>query len=108
MDSFENKYGSCGMYYTMSIIEGKWKWIILWEIHKEGIIRYNRLKDKLQSIAHKTLSKQLKDLKNSNLIHREQYNVIPPRVEYSLTDEGKTLIPILMLMSEWGNKHIKN
>ena len=106
MDSFECKYGSCGMYYTMSIVEGKWKWIILWEIYKAEVIRYNKLKDNLHPIAHKTLGKQLKELENSKLIHREQYNVIPPKVEYSLTEEGRTLIPILTLMSQWGKQHI--
>ncbi|MEA4826853.1 winged helix-turn-helix transcriptional regulator [Clostridium sp. JNZ J1-5] len=108
MDRFESKYGSCGMYYTMSVVEGKWKWIILWEIYKEEVIRYNKLKDNLQPIAHKTLSKQLKELESGNLIHRKQYNVIPPKVEYSLTEEGKTLIPILTLMSQWGSEHMKN
>jgi DNA-binding HxlR family transcriptional regulator len=107
MKSFESKYGSCGMHYTMSIVEGKWKWIILWEIYKTEVIRYNKLKDKLQPIAHKTLSQQLKELESSNLIHREQYNEVPPKVEYSLTEEGNTLIPILTLTSEWGKKHIK-
>ncbi|AGK97545.1 MULTISPECIES: winged helix-turn-helix transcriptional regulator [Clostridium] len=108
MKDFESKYGNCPMYYTISILEGKWKWVILWEIYEAEIIRYNKLKDILQPIAHKTLSKQLKELENSNLIHREQYNEIPPKVEYSLTEEGKTLIPILNLMFQWGEKHIKN
>lgn len=107
MKSFENKYGCCGMYYTMSIVEGKWKWIILWKIYEAEVIRYNKLEDNLQPIAHKILSAQLKDLESNNLIYREQYNEVPPKVEYSLTEEGKTLIPILTLMSQWGNKHIK-
>ncbi|NOW04725.1 helix-turn-helix transcriptional regulator [Clostridium beijerinckii] len=106
MKSFESKYNSCPMYYTISTIEGKWKWIILWEIYQAEIIRYNKLKDTLEPIAHKTLSNQLKELESSNLIHREQYNEIPPKVEYSLTEEGKTLIPILKLMYQWGEKHI--
>ncbi|MFL0250905.1 winged helix-turn-helix transcriptional regulator [Clostridium neuense] len=107
MNSFEDKYGACGMRYTLSIVEGKWKWIILWKIYKAKVIRYNKLKDSLEPIAHKTLSVQLKELEISNLIHREQYNEIPPKVEYSLTEEGMTLIPILELMSKWGDEHIK-
>ncbi|MZK51404.1 winged helix-turn-helix transcriptional regulator [Clostridium beijerinckii] len=106
MKSFESKYNSCPMYYTISTIEGKWKWIILWEIYQSEIIRYNKLKYTLEPIAHKTLSNQLKELESSNLIHREQYNEIPPKVEYSLTEEGKTVIPILKLMYQWGEKHI--
>lgn len=103
---FENKYGQCPMFYTMSVIEGKWKWVILWKIHEAGIIRYNKLHDELQPIAHRTLSKQLKELEASELIHREQYNEIPPKVEYSLTEEGKTLIPILHLMFQWGETQL--
>jgi DNA-binding HxlR family transcriptional regulator len=108
MKNFESKYGSCSMYYTMSVFEGKWKWIILWELYKAEVIRYNKLKDKLQPIAHKTLSKQLKEMESNNLIHREQYNEVPPKVEYSLTEEGKTLIPILIRMFQWGERHNKN
>ncbi|KNF07655.1 transcriptional regulator, HxlR family [Gottschalkia purinilytica] len=106
MKSFDSKYGRCPMYYTISVLEGKWKWIILWEIYKAEVIRYNKLKDTLQPIAHKTLSQQLKELESSKLIHREQYNEIPPKIEYSLTEEGRTLIPILNLMYQWGEKHM--
>lgn len=70
------------------------------------VIRYNRLREELQPIAHRTLSKQLKELEADNLVHREQYNEVPPRVEYSLTEEGKTLIPILELMAEWGKQRL--
>ncbi|MBP2636534.1 MAG: transcriptional regulator, HxlR family [Firmicutes bacterium] len=106
MEKFNKKYGQCSMYYTLSVLEGKWKWIILWEIYKAEVVRYNKLKDTVQPIAHKTLSQQLKELENSELIHREQYNQIPPKVEYSLTEKGKTLIPILNLMYQWGEQHM--
>lgn len=96
----------CPINYTLSILEGKWKWIILWQIYESGIIRYNRLKYALQPIAHKTLSQQLRELEISNLIHREQYNQIPPKVEYWLTEEGKTLIPVLKIMLQWGKEHM--
>lgn len=105
MNNFDSNYGNCPMYYTMSILKGKWKWVILWKIYKAEVVRYNQLKKNLDPIAHKTLSKELKELESNNLIHREQYNQIPPKVEYSLTEEGKTLIPILNLMAEWGEKH---
>ena len=105
MEKFSDKYEQCPMYYAMSVLEGKWKWIILWEIHKEGVIRYNRLREILKPIAHKTLSQQLKELESDAIVHREQYNQVPPKVEYSLTEKGKTLIPILSLMYEWGKEH---
>jgi len=103
---FGDIYGQCPMYYTLSVVEGKWKWIIIWEIYKAEVIRYNKLKDTLQPIAHKTLSHQLKELENSDIIHREQYNQVPPKVEYSLTEKGKTLIPILNLMYQWGEQYV--
>lgn len=106
--AIHNKYQECPLYYTMSVLGGKWKWIILWRIFSSDVIRYNQLKEKLQPIAHKTLSQQLKELENSGLIHRKQYNEIPPKVEYSLTEEGKTLMPILYQMFEWGKEHMTN
>ncbi len=105
MQNFSDKYEQCPMYYAMSVLEGKWKWIILWKIHNEGVIRYNRLREMLKPIAHKTLSQQLKELESNAIVHREQYNQVPPKVEYSLTEKGKTLIPILSLMYEWGREH---
>ncbi len=107
MDLFENKYGDCGMRYTISLIGGKWKWIILWEIDKLEVIRYNQLKRNLNPITHKTLSLQLKELEINGLIHREQYNEIPPKVEYSLTTEGLSLIPIMEDLAKWGKEHKK-
>jgi Predicted transcriptional regulators len=92
----------CTISYTLSVLGGKWKWAILFLISQDGIVRYGRLKEYLPSIAHKTLSQQLKELELSEIIHREQYNQIPPKVEYSLTEKGKTLVPILQLMSQWG------
>lgn len=105
MEHNEKEGLNCPINYTLSILGGKWKWAILWLISTNGVIRYGRLKENLPSIAHKTLSHQLKGLESNELIHREQYNQVPPKVEYSLTNKGKTLIPILELMSQWGNKY---
>lgn len=102
---FKSEYGHCSLYYTISVVGGKWKWVILWRIHEAGVIRYNRLKDRLRPIAHRTLSKQLKELEAARLIRRKQYGEVPPRVEYSLTEEGRSLIPILELMYAWGQAH---
>ncbi|MDW2798837.1 helix-turn-helix domain-containing protein [Clostridium boliviensis] len=104
---FNNKFGKCPIYYTISKIEGKWKWVILYKLYKLKVMRYSRLWEELQPIAHRTLSKQLKELEADGLVHREQYNEVPPRVEYSLTEDGQTLAPILDLMSEWGAQRIQ-
>lgn len=97
----------CPIMYTISIVGAKWKWAILWRIYAENIVRYGQLKELLPGIAHKTLSQQLKELEQNELIHREQYNQVPPKVEYSLTEKGKTLIPILEQMTSWGKKYRK-
>lgn len=103
---FESRYGKCPIYYTISRVEGKWKWAIVYTLSQFKVIRYNRLRQELEPIAHRTLSRQLKELEADELVYREQYNEVPPRVEYSLTPEGETLIPILNLMSEWGKQRL--
>lgn len=72
-----------------------------------GIVRFNELKKFIGTISYKTLSVTLKDLEADGLVHREEYPQIPPKVEYSLTEKGKSLIPILNAMCEWGVKHRK-
>jgi DNA-binding HxlR family transcriptional regulator len=88
--------------YTLSIVGGKWKWLIVSVLFKNEVQRYGQLKKLLAPITHKMLSQQLKELEAENLILRKEYHQIPPKVEYSLTEKGKTLIPIIQMMSEWG------
>ena len=75
--------------YTLSLISGKWKMVILYLLHEHEIIRYNELQRKIGSITYKMLSSQLKELEESNLINRKAYPSIPPKVEYSLTKRLK-------------------
>lgn len=93
---------TCNMEYTMNKIAGKWKLVILWHIYDKKVIRYGELKKSISKITHKMLSNQLKELADDNLIHKESYHEIPPRVEYSLTEHGKTLIPVMDMLFEWG------
>jgi DNA-binding HxlR family transcriptional regulator len=97
----------CGksIIYTLSVVGGKWKWIILAILFENGVQRYGQIKKSAPAITHKMLSQQLKELESEQLIHRHEYHQIPPKVEYSLTEKGETLIPILRLMSEWGTKY---
>lgn len=92
----------CPLGYTLSVVGGKWKCLILYKLWHNGIQRYGELKREITGITHKMLSQQLKELEAYELIGRKEYQQIPPRVEYSLTKKGETLIPILQLMSEWG------
>ena len=95
-------FDKTGFNYTMSLISGKYKLTILYAIYRFKIIRYNQLKKYLEIISHKTLSTTLKELERDNLIIRKEYPQIPPRVEYSLSKRGETLITILYSMCEWG------
>ena len=94
-----------GFNYTMSLIQGKYKMFILYTLMEFGVVRFNEIQKYIGSITYKTLSSTLKQLEADGLIHREEYPQIPPKVEYSLTERGKSLIPILDQMCEWGDKH---
>lgn len=98
----------CPVAYTLSVLGGKWKWLIIYLLFEHNILRYGELKKHLKGITHKMLSQQLKELDAANLINRKEYQQIPPKVEYSLSEQGKTLLPILNLMCEWGKKNHLN
>jgi len=92
----------CSIEYTLSIIGGKWKTVILWHLGVDGTHRYNELRKLMPGITHKMLSQQLDELEKVGLINRIQFNEIPPRVEYSLTEKGETIMPVLKAMHDWG------
>lgn len=94
-----------GFSYTLSLISGKYKMTILYTLMEFGIVRFNEMQKYIGSISYKTLSINLKELETDGLVHREEYPQIPPKVEYSLTERGKSLIPILDSMCEWGDKN---
>ncbi|MHC1685495.1 MAG: winged helix-turn-helix transcriptional regulator [Clostridiaceae bacterium] len=92
--------------YTLSIINGKWKLKIIYLLACLGTVRYGVIKKSIDGITHKMLSTQLKDLEGENIILRKEYPQIPPKVEYSLTVKGESLIPLIKGMCEWGMKNI--
>ncbi|RKJ02330.1 transcriptional regulator [bacterium D16-54] len=94
-----------GFSYTLSLINGKYKMTILYTLMEFEIVRFNEMKRYIGNISYKTLSSTLKELENDRLIHREEFPQIPPKVEYSLTQRGKSLIPILDSMCEWGDNN---
>ncbi len=94
-----------GFSYTLSLINGKYKMTILYTLMEFGVVRFNEMKRYIGNISYKTLSVSLKELEADKLIHREEYPQIPPKVEYSLTKRGKSLIPILDMMCEWGDNN---
>ena len=94
-----------GFHYTLSLISGKYKMTILYTLMEFGVGRFNELKRYIGTISYKSLSAALKELEADQLVHREEYPQIPPKVEYSLTQRGQSLIPILDEMCEWGDLH---
>lgn len=88
--------------YTLSMIGGKWRLIILYWLVEYDSIRFNELYRKIGSITYKTLSTQLKQMEQDGLVIRKEYPQIPPKVEYSLSDKGRSLYPIMEAMCEWG------
>ena len=99
-----SKY-NCSVEATMDIIGGKYKVIILWHLIKEGTMRFSQLQKAIPQATPKMLSSQLKGLEASGIVERVLYPVVPPKTEYSLTEFGKTLVPIVVSLRDWGNKY---
>ena len=96
-----------GFAYTMSLISGQYKLSILYSLARYNCVRYNELKRYLDPISFKSLTANLKELENCDLIIRKEYPVIPPKVEYSLSKKGESLMPILDELCNWGEKNRK-
>jgi DNA-binding HxlR family transcriptional regulator len=93
----------CPVDLTLSVIGGRWKGLVFWNL-RDGARRYGELKKILIGINDKMLSQVLKELEKSGVVDRKVFEVMPPKVEYSLSEEGKKLLPVMKLMSEWGGK----
>lgn len=96
---------TCPVEATLDLIGGKYKALILWHL-SEGKLRFSQLR-KVITATPKMLTQQLRELETQNLISREVYPVVPPRVEYSLTETGKSLMPILVAMRDWGANYLR-
>ena len=97
----------CPVEATLELIGGKYKALILWHL-SEGKLRFSELKKLLVSATPKMLTQQLRELETQMLVHREVYPVIPPKVEYSLTSLGKSLMPVLAAMRDWGAGYLRS
>lgn len=93
--------------YTMSVIGGKWKLLILYLLSENQVMRFNEIKNRIGSITFRTLSAQLKELEAAGMVNRKEYPQIPPKVEYSLTHKAETILPILEQLCEWGEENQK-
>ena len=98
---------NCPVEATLELIGGKYKALILWHL-AENKLRYSQLRQHISGITPKMLTQQLRELEARQLIHREVFPIVPPKVEYSLTDLGKSLIPILVAMRDWGSDYLRD
>jgi DNA-binding HxlR family transcriptional regulator len=94
----------CPVETTLDVIGGKWKGILLYHLI-DGKKRFNEFRKLYPGITQRMLTLQLRELERDGVIHREVYKEVPPKVEYSLTEFGRTLEPIILLMKDWGEKH---
>lgn len=94
----------CPVTTTLSVIGGKWKLIILY-ILKDEKKRFGEIQKIITGITQKVLTTQLRELESDGILHREVHPVVPPKVEYSLTEHGESLLPIVDAMSSWGERH---
>jgi DNA-binding HxlR family transcriptional regulator len=101
---FNGKSYQCSMELTLDLIGGKWKSLILWHI-AEKTVRFNALRRELHGVTQKMLTQQLRELESDGLLIRKVYAEVPPKVEYTLTDNAKKLLPVLQQLCDWGNEY---
>lgn len=97
----------CPVEAALEVIGGKWKGVILYHLLSETL-RFNELFRLMPGITQRMLTKQLRELEAHNLIERKVYPVVPPKVEYSMTQYGKTLEPVIHALRVWGAQHLQN
>jgi len=102
----EIKNFTCPVEATLHVIGGKWKVLIMWHL-KDTIRRFGELRRMMPGITQKMLTQQLRELENDGLVNRKVYAEVPPKVEYSLTEYGKTLKPVLNAMCRWGTAYLE-
>lgn len=100
--------GECKVETALEIIVGKWKPIILFHLFSNGTMRFSELQRAIPDITKKMLTAQLRELEYHDIVHREVYPVVPPRVEYSITEYGKNMTPVLQAMNDWGVAHVEH
>lgn len=93
----------CAVEVTVAMIGGKWKPIILFHLSEARVLRFGELARKVPQVSDRVLTRQLRELEQDDLVERVVFAQVPPRVEYNLTDGGRSLIPVLLAMSAWGH-----
>jgi DNA-binding HxlR family transcriptional regulator len=104
--TFRDKQYKCSIDVTLAVIGGKWKTSILWHLAQETM-RFSDLQRMFSETTRKMLTQQLRELEGDGLVHREVYPQVPPKVEYSLTEKGRSVIPTLTLMCQWAKVYLQ-
>ncbi|MEU9577170.1 winged helix-turn-helix transcriptional regulator [Streptomyces chilikensis] len=97
----------CGIDAALDVVSGKWKGLVLWELHAHGVRRFAELRRALPGVSEKMLTQHLRQMEEDGLVHRTVYAEVPPRVEYSLTESGAALNEALRPLGEWGRDRIR-
>ena len=107
MGEIKAEYLACPIRNVLSRFGDKWSMLVLFMLHRSetGVLRFNEIRRLMTDCSQKMLSQTLKNLEQSHLVHREVYPEVPPRVEYSLTETGKSLMPAIIALIEWGKEH---
>ncbi len=106
--SSESINNDCPVRKTLNLLSGKWRTHIIYELCKRDCCRFGELKKAIPGITNTMLSNTLRDLEDLEIVHREQFNEIPPHVEYTLTEKGKALLPVFTELAKWGENHLNN
>lgn len=102
---YREKEYKCGIDVTLAVVGGKWKASIIWHLAQETM-RFSDLQRQFSNTTRKMLTQQLRELETDGLVHREVYPQVPPKVEYSLTDKGRSIFPIIDQMCEWAKVYL--
>lgn len=105
MTKISSQINDCPVIAVQNLLAGKWKLVILWHLSK-NTRRFNEPQKLLPEISQGILTQQLRELERDQLVHREIYKEVPPKVEYSLTDIGRSLIPVMDVIAKWGLEYL--
>ena len=106
INSINQDLKDCPLKLSLDALQGKWALRVLFELSKQDFIRFGELKKRIGDVTNTVLTNTLRNLEDTGLVNRVQYNEIPPRVEYSLTEAGQEIYPVFIALVQWGKKHI--
>lgn len=100
------EYTQCPFHLAMSVLEGKWKFAILYVLSAQGTLRFKELERAIPDISTRMLTKELKHLEKKGVVNRKAYATVPPKVEYSLTEIGQSITPVIASITRWGEEYL--